>query len=99
MAFAQIDAHTAAITIEEPALLRNGKFRGFEIFMLKGGSDTTNTWKSIANLSAEARTFQVRGLMSKTLYDFMVRGYVEPFGYSDNSTVESLITTLEGNIN
>ena len=94
VAFAHIEAHTVAITMEEP-VIKNGKFRGFQIFMLKGGAYSKNSWELVANLSAEARTYQVKKLRSKTLYDFKVRGYVEPHGYSDNSSVQSLITSLE----
>ena len=87
-----IDEHTAIIIMKDP-IVKVGTFRGFEIFSRQEGA---RSWRSVANLSAERRTYQVEGLKPNAKYNLRVRGCVNSMGCSDYSTAHILVPLKPG---
>ena len=77
-------------------VVRIGKFRGFEIFMLEDDVYSKKPWKWVANLSAERRSYQVEGLKSNVKYNFRVRSCFEYLGCSDFSETHAAVAVKPG---
>ncbi|VDM19214.1 unnamed protein product, partial [Hydatigera taeniaeformis] len=64
---------TLQISIDNP-LGVEGRFEGYEVLMKDGGLVSVHPWRSVVNLSASERHYNVRRIQAPTLRSVTVRG-------------------------
>ncbi|KAH9279334.1 Oncosphere antigen A [Echinococcus granulosus] len=71
-----------AVVLHEPEVVE-GKFGGSEVLMKTGTSGVQTTWRSVANLTADVRKYELEGVETSTTYTVTVRGRMLPNSFSD----------------